>query len=330
MNAPMKTYWLFPFVTLLVSFVQHPASQQTSLLTFHAPQLYPEGVAYDDKAKVFYVSSVTTGTIGAVDEQGNYSQVLADSGFKSSFGLKVDPRTNTLWACISDPNYSLVRDTNTYKKMARVIRYDLAKKTKLRDINLGSFLPGNHFANDLAMDAKGNVYITDSFAPLIYKIDPMGKESVIVYNNLLKSDGVGLNGIVCHPRGFLLVAHSQHACIYKIDLLNPNKISKVKMPMTFPGIDGLLLTKNLELIVVQNNGINRVSKLSSQDNWTSAHVDSETTPTDHFAYPTTATFKGDQLYVLNSKLNELADSTITPSQDFSLQPAQFKPVRKGF
>src|SRR5574339_500940 len=39
-------------------------SAQSNKITFTAPKVYPEGIAFDNKKNVAYVSSVKTGTIG--------------------------------------------------------------------------------------------------------------------------------------------------------------------------------------------------------------------------------------------------------------------------
>jgi hypothetical protein len=45
-----------------------------------------------------------------------------------------------------------------------------------------------------------------------------------------------------------------------------------------------------------------------------------------FQQPSTVTTANGKTYVLNSKLNELADPVKRPSKEFSLQLAEFKPM----
>lgn len=47
---------------------------------------------------------------------------------------------------------------------------------------------------------------------------------------------------------------------------------------------------------------------------------------DRFDNPTTLAKKGDRLYALNAKLNELIDPVEVPSKDFSLQLIRFVPM----
>ncbi len=303
------------------------AAAQTERIVFQAPVMYPEGVAYNPVQKLFYVSSVKTGTIGSVDASGLYKKLYEDSLLKSSYGMKVDAKNNRLLVCISDGNYSKYSTPATYKKMARLISIDVATGTKKWDVNLDRLYAGNHFANDLTLDDKGNIYITDSYSPVIYKVDAQGKATVFATHEWFKSEDVGLNGIIFHPQGYLLVAHNTSGAIFKVDIKNPKLVSKVTLKTFFPGADGLLWASPNNLVLVQNKGVNKAFQLGSTDNWMSAEVKAATATADRFQYPTTATLQDGRVWLLNSKLNENTDSSTVPSKEFSLQLAKFQPVQ---
>jgi hypothetical protein len=88
----------------------------------------------------------------------------------------------------------------------------------------------------------------------------------------------------------------------------------------------LFMGKNL--YVVQNKGVNIVSELGSTDDWNTATLKAATTIEDRFQNPSTLTASGNQLYALNAKLNELSDSTLPKSKEFSLQLVQCRPIAK--
>lgn len=303
----------------------YSAIAQTPRITFKADSLYPEGVAYNNHTKMFIVSSVTTGTIGTVDQQGNYKVLHQDSALKSSFGIKTDYKRNRLWICIGDPTHSKYSDSSTYQKMIRLIALDLSTGNKTNDIDL-NISAGKHFANDLALDDKSNVYITDSYSPVIYKVDAQNKATVFAQSDLFKGENIGINGIVYSPQGFLLTVNSNTGALLKVDVNDPSKISKVKLKMFFPGGDGLLWNDQNNLILIQNN-TNKVFQLVSNDNWQSAEVKAATATEDRFQYPTTGIVEQGKIYVLNSKLNELDDLTKPPSKEFSLQLVELKPAQ---
>jgi sugar lactone lactonase YvrE len=276
---------------------------QTERIVFKSPLLYPEGVAWHPGKNLFFVSSVKTGTIGSVDKSGLYKEFYKDNMLKSSFGIKVDTKLNRLLVCISDPNYSRYSTPATFKKMARLISIDLNTGKKEMDVDLSKLQPGKHFANDLTLDDKGNIYVTDSFSPVIYRINLAGKAGIFAQSDMFKSEDVGLNGIIYHPKGFLLATHNTNGALLKVELKNPKKITTVKINTLFPGADGLIWASPDNLVLIQNKGVNKAFQIVSNDNWITAEVKGATASEDRFQYPTTATMQDDQIWVVNSKLS---------------------------
>lgn len=300
------------------------AFAQTPRIEFMAAQAYPEGIAWDAAGRKFYVSSVTDGNIGSVDMTGQYKIVYKDSSVKSSFGMKVDSATGILWVCTGDPNYSKRRDTDTYRKAARVIGIDIKTGKKIKDIDLEKLYAGQHFINDLTIDPTGNIYATDSYSPVIYKIDSAGNATVFAESPLFKAKDIGLNGIAWHPDGFLLTVNNGNGTILKVDIKNPQRITTIQTTCFFPGADGLLLNDRKQLLLVQNKGVDKVFLLSSPDGWKTAAVMASTSTEDRFQNPTTSTFAAQKVYALNAKLNELKDKSKTPSNAFSIQEVQLR------
>lgn len=304
------------------------AQEPTKRIEFEAPESYPEGIAYDKTDNVFYVSSARLGTVGKVTTDGKYSALYSDKSLKSTYGLKIHPDGKRLFICAGDANYSKFSTPDTKKKMARLISVDLKSGKKLTDTDLSQLVPGEHFPNDLAFDSQGNVYVTDSFADVIYKVDSKGIASVFSKSELLKSAGVGPNGIVYHPEGFLLIANNGTGALVKLEIKNPEKGIKVKVDQFFPSADGLLLNNNNTLTLVQNGGVNKIFKLKTSDNWTSAQVSESTSVEDRFAFPSTAAVSGNETWIMNANFSEISEGNNVPSKKFSLQQAVFNPVKK--
>ena len=319
-----KKYILSGFLGLLFCVNSEAQSPQ---IKFAMPGLYPEGVTFNSKNNLFYVSSVTTGTIGTVDMKGNYKPFYTDSLLKSTYGLKIDPKQNRLWACVSDANYSKFSDSTTFKKMGRMIAIDLTTGKKVQETDLAKEYPGKHFINDMAFDTEGNLYVTDSFSPVVYKIGKDGKATVFAESDWFKSEDIGLNGIAYSGKGYLVVNNNSSGALYKIDMKDPKNISRIKIKNLFPGADGMLFDEAGNLILVQNKSVDKVHQLLSTDNWQTAEVKASTAATDRYQQPSTGTLMKDQIYVLNSKMNELADPVKRPSKEFSLQLVQFKPAK---
>ncbi|TVT39210.1 hypothetical protein FNT36_16255 [Hymenobacter setariae] len=297
-------------------------------VTFTQAGLYPEGTQYDDDNDRFLVSSQTAGRIGQVADDGTYRQFADDERLVSTIGLKLDQASgrNRLLAAVSDPGYNTTRTTNdTRRKLAAVAIFDVTSGTRTGYVNLGSLRPAAaaHFANDIAVDDAGNAYVTDSFAPIIYKIDLQGVATVFLENAALAAPAgaFGLNGIVYHPGGYLIVAKSDEGALIKVPLANPSSFTKVTTTgLTLTGDDGLQLTDNNTLLVACN-AQGQVYRLSSTDNFASV------TQTGSFAtgavYPTTLARRDGQSYVLYSYLNALQQMQNPPVEKFSLTRVAF-------
>ncbi len=297
---------------------------QTKRITFQSPQLYPEGTAYNAAKKVFYVSSATTAAIGAVTPNGNYTVIYNDTSLKSTYGMKVDEAKQVLWVCAGDANYSKYSTPATHKKMIRLVGIDLKNNKAIANIDLSNLYSGNHFANDITFDNAGNKYITDSYSPVIYKVDANNNARIFTQNELFKSNDIGLNGIACSKNGYLITVNNSTGALLKVDMNNPANVTVIKIDRFFVGGDGLLFDDAGNLYVVQNKSVNKAFKLTSSNNWQSAMVVASTATVDRFQNPSTSTFSNGELFLMNSKLNELSDPTAKPSNEFSLQLAVFK------
>ncbi|RFS17667.1 gluconolaconase [Emticicia sp. C21] len=304
------------------------ANRPTSRIEFEAPDRYPEGIAYDKNADVYYVSSMRDGTIGKVTPGGVYQVLHADSTLKSTYGMKVHPDGKRLFVCVSDANYSRFTSPDTRRKMIRLISIDTSTGKRLSDTDLSDLVPGKHFGNDITFDNNNNIYMTDSFANAIYKITSDGKASVFAKDKLFETEGIGLNGIVYHPDGFLLVDNSGTGRIYKVDIQNPKNVSQVGIDQYFMGADGLLLHDKDRLTIVSNGGNDKIFQIKTEDNWRTAKLAATTLQMDAFTYPATATMKDDKIWIMNAKTSELADSNATPSKKFAIQLATLKPIPK--
>jgi len=301
--------------------------EPTPRIEFDALESYPEGIAFDQPSNAYYVSSARLGSIGKVSPAGTYTVLHADSTLRSTYGIKVHPDGKRLFACVSDANYSKFTNPATRMKMARLISIDLQSGKRLSDVDLSVLVPGKRFANDLTFDGQGNAYVTDSFAGAVYKITADGKASVFSKHELFRTEGVGLNGIVYHASGFLIVDNSATGQLYKIDLKDPSNVQKIKIDQYFLGADGLVLNDKNQLTMVVNGGSDKIFQLTTSDNWASAKVTASTSTEDRFTYPSTATLKGKQVWVMNAQFSQLLDSNSVPVKRFAIQQVIYKPMK---
>lgn len=285
-------------------------------INFTQANLFPEGITYDTKRERFYVSSLTRGDIGSVSFDGTYKPFITDEILTGTTGLKIDKARQRLLVCnapFDGPNGIGAYNLNTG---ARVFYTDLGKLLPDKPI----------FINDVALDPQGNAYVTNSFSPVIYKVDPEGKATVFFQDTAfnLPPGSFGFNGIQYDESGFLLVAFPSK--LVKIPVQNPNTYSFVQLDAAIHP-DGLLLSKDgKQLVLVDNTGgttNDKVLSFISDDQWKSGSL--STSYNTGAVFPTTATSDGRRVFVLYAQLNKLLENQ--EQETFTIQEVRLK--KKG-
>lgn len=287
-------------------------------VSFKTNVAYPESVTWSAKRNAFLVSSVRHGTIGTVSPKGDYTTFITDEKLVSTVGLLVDDKRNALWVANSDPGAGDRTSAATQGKLAGVAKYDATTGKRVAYYDLGSLSEGAHFANDIALDADGNAYVTDSFAPIVYRIDTSGKASIFARTPRFKDgDGFNLNGIAYHKDGYLLVGKYNSGELFRINVADPTNIETVQLPEALKGADGFSLVDDQHLVVTQSLGIDRTIELVSTDGWKSAKISREMKSLA--SMPSAATLAGKDIWVLNSRLDTLFDPKAEKVGEYLLQ-----------
>lgn len=284
-----------------------PAAAMPSLpdvISFKKAALYPESFDYDANGNRFLVTSLHEGIVGTVTQDGNYQVLFQDEHMVSAVGIRIDSERDRVLVCNSDPGVSIHTKKETQGKLAGVAVFQLSTGTLIQYIDLASLSEGGgHFCNDIAIDkSTGTAYVTDSFSPIIYKIDPDYKASIFLKNDRFTGKDFNLNGIVIKD-DYLLVAKDNEGVLFKVPLSDPEKFSEVTLAEKIVGADGLLWGDNGSLISIANLNTNKVFKLTSTDNWSSATIAGSIDTGQVF--PTTGVNINGNIYVLYAMLHVL-------------------------
>jgi sugar lactone lactonase YvrE len=203
----------------------------------------PEGVAFDKRSKAFFVSitadgAIYRGTLGS----DTVSPFIAGGAGKAAVGIKV--RRGKLYVA-GGPTGSITV-------------YDLATKQAVAQFQTGA----GGFLNDLVVTGRGDVFVTDSFRPILWHVTaeqvragsgtPQALDvSAIPY----EANEFNVNGIVNQGAGRLVVVDSNSGKLFRIDLGHDrSSISSIDEieGATVVGGDGLLLDRG-RLVVVQGS-----------------------------------------------------------------------------
>src|SRR6185369_3131956 len=136
--------------------------------------LIPEGIAYDPLDQVFFLSSLHKRKIVRVRPRtANQPPIVEDftsqgqDGLYSTLGMKVDAERRVLWVCSSAESFmSAYSEADAGK--AALFKYDLKTRRLIRKYEIGPNPP--HLLNDLALNAEGDVFITDIASGEIFTV----------------------------------------------------------------------------------------------------------------------------------------------------------------
>ena len=299
-----------------------------AVVTFTQAGLYPEGVQYDAPNSRFLVTSLTTGRVGQVKDDGTYSPAFPDDPMLvSAIGIYLDEPRNRVLVAISDPRANAARTTAaTQGKLARLAIFNRSAPTAAPVVvELGTLRPNvGHFANDIAVDAQGNAYVTDSFSGIIYKVDATTNAASVFLEDarLAAPAGMfGLNGIVFHPDGYLLAVKSDEGKLFKIPLATPTMFTTVTTTQSLTAGDGLLLQDNNTLQVVSNAQA-KVFRLATTNGFGAATLSGTFVAAAQF--PTTLARRADTSYVLYANLDALFSGRMPAVSQFSINRVTFQ------
>jgi sugar lactone lactonase YvrE len=257
----------------------------------------PEGIEYDNTNRRFLVGSRAEGSIFEVANDGSLTTVVTDPDLVSSVGIEVDEERGRLLVANSDS--AVFQGATPGQAMLGI--YDLRSGDRLAMVDLTEALDelpddAAFFANDVAVGDDGTAYVTDTRMNVVYRVGDDGTASVLYRFD--EGDGPGLNGIVFHPDGYLLVVGGGR--LFKIPVDDAESISEVMLDEALAGADGMVLTEDGRLVVVSNS-LSSVGALTSDDDWATAQA----VGTARFeGQATTAAIVGDDIYVVKPHFND--------------------------
>jgi sugar lactone lactonase YvrE len=233
-----------------------------SELAFMLPEtdLIPEGIAYDPVDKAFFLSSLHKRKIIRVRPQTRQRPAIVENftsqgqdGLYSTLGMKVDAQRRVLWVCSSAESFMKEYSESDAGKAA-LFKYDLNTRKLIRKYEVGPS-PG-HLLNDIALNAQGDAFVTDTTTGEIFTVRREKDElEIFIPAGRFESP----NGIALSSNGRKLFVSDLPFGVYVVDL--ETKLSE-RLPqgvgISPSGSDGLYFYDNSLIgiinIVSERNG----------------------------------------------------------------------------
>lgn len=294
-----------------------PLAAIPEVITISDAGLFPGKFDFNLKRNQFVVGSLTRSEVGLVNPQtGAYTTFVTDSNLALVTGIHSDHKNNRLLVASGDFNLSL--NSVGLGQVAYLGIYNLTTGEKISGVNLKEVIPDAPFvfANEIAVDDNANIYITDSFSPVIYKVDgstyqpSMFLDGGSAFENVPGGGGLALNGMV-YVDGALVLAKTDSGELFRIPLNDPTNFVTINVPL-YLGIDGLELKSDGSIVLVETGiGPHTGARiLSSSDNWFSAQeIDSYTIPDGEFPTSSAVAYDG-EVYILTSHLSKLTSGDV--------------------
>jgi len=285
------------FSCLLSCEKQKPAKVNQEVYPIPGEQFFPEGIAYDKFAGIFYTGSTTNGDIVKVNVKTGATSLFA-AGAKqdrrSCTGMKLDHKKR-LWVCGGEEN------------KVHVLNQD-GERIKTWDLKA---LYNSGFINDCALDNQ-HIYFTDSRVQKIYRanvntMQPGNVEDWFSFTDqqIPYTTGFNANGIVLTPEGkYIIIVVSNSGKLYRIDKTTKAVIEIVLNAPVTAG-DGLWLDGNV--LYVSRNITNKIFPVTLSNDYTSGTVGNGFG--DNLLFNTTMAKAGNYFLVVNGQLNRRPSPT---------------------
>jgi SMP-30/Gluconolactonase/LRE-like region len=259
--------------------------------------LVPEGLAYDARRNVFYLSSLNRRKIVEIGRDGRISDfVPADRyGLLPVLGIRISPSDDTVWA-----------DSFTDSGRTELLHFDASGKL------LGRFKPedsAKHGFNDLVIRKRGEVITTDSLGNAVLRFDPAARTfaALPVHRPLFYPNGIALS----EDDHTLYVADSLG--VVRVDLANGESRDVDPGPKsTLAGIDGLYWHSS-SLIGIQNGiGSPRIAAFHlSGDGLRVTRTTVLENRSNFCVLPTTGAIRGsDFFFIANSQIDNMNNDKV--------------------
>jgi sugar lactone lactonase YvrE len=285
----------------LMLFASTCALAAPASITLPGERAFPESLSSTQDGTL-YVGNLAEGGVVRIKPNGAPEVWIKPGAFGSAsiLGVLADEPSNTLWVCSDDLSSAGIKVAGA-KSGSAVIGFLKTGAGKIR----AEFAGKHNFCNDIAIDAAGAAYVTNSDSPQILRLSPGGKQLEAWFEDASLQpapDGTGLDGIAFGSDGNLYFNRYDAADLYRIDVKDGNagKLTKLQSSRKLVLADAMRpLSPNVFLLI---EGGGRLDTMTVKGD--SASV---TTLKDGYDTPTGVTAVAGTAWVSEGQLEYLFD-----------------------
>jgi DNA-binding beta-propeller fold protein YncE len=315
----MKNFPLF-FALLLSSFLatQTLAQQQNKVefIPLLGDALFPEGIITLPNQDLL-VGGFGDGSIQRINRNNEavYFSKPRENGIVIAVGMAVDIKRNQLWVA----NFNFKTESGNPGSNLKV--FDLSSGSLVKTIP-EKFVEGVFF-NELAIDDRGRVFVTNTFGPQVWMADINATEpQVFVQSELLSNPApdqpFDLNGLAITPDKKYLVASVMDRLdagdgkLVRINI-GTREVSRIQIKgsetavKAFAGSDGMFFHGGQLFMVNVYAKAGAIMTATFNGDFSEATLRVRNAFNDVYDRPTASAVRNGKLFTVNSQLNHIID-----------------------
>ena len=225
-----------------------PWPRSVALARLADSTFFPEGMDADARTGRIYVASVRHRTIAEITPDGHVRELLPRdaTGMGAILGVRADPDGRTLWATTSGLPYS-AGYAPADSAIASLLKIRLADGSIERRWTLPVVSRG-HVLGDLAVGPQGDVWMTDSNEPVLYRLRPGADTLESITSPLFRS----LQGMAPTPDGRAVFVSDYSHGLLRVETQTHHVTHVTDAPhSTSLGCDGIAWDRGA-IVAVQN------------------------------------------------------------------------------
>ncbi|MCU0419258.1 MAG: hypothetical protein MUC38_06325 [Cyclobacteriaceae bacterium] len=291
-------------------------AQPVETIALEGNQLFPEGIITLPNNDLL-VGGFGDGSLQRIDDNNKVSffSKPGENGMVIAVGMALDTKNNRLWVA----NFNFKTTSGKPGSNLKVFDFVTGKLLKTLPEN---FIEGAFF-NEVSLDEKGNVYVSDTFAPTIWSTSyaASGVAPFVTDNNLLKNPSpdqpFGLNGLTITPDHKYLIASVMNRTIQgggtlvRINL-GTKEVTRIRLKeddatRAFSGSDGMFFYQGQLFMVNVYSQAGAIFTARFNTDYSEASLTIRQAFQSAYDRPTASAIRQGKLYTVNSQLNHIID-----------------------